>query len=95
LRVTASRLDGGKPLREAMKAQGYNRITLSARTQEVDELFVGVSQQLIAFLATDRKWGRDTCTVQTAVLIAKALGKREADLFDMPPSFTPTVSTHN
>ena len=95
MRVTASRRDGGKPLREAMTAAGYNRITLSERTKVVDADGFGVSQQLIAFISTDREWGRESTSVRTAVLIAAALGKPEGELFVMPDSFVSTVSTHS
>ena len=95
MRVTASRRDGGKQLREAMKAAGHNRISLAARTKEVDTDGIGVTQQLIAFLSTDKDWGRETTSVRTAILIAAALGKPEGDLFVMPASFVSTVSTHS
>ena len=95
MRVTASRRDGGKPLRDAMKEAGYNRITLAARTKEVDADSIGVSQQLIAFVSTDKDWARETTSVRTAILIAAALGKREDELFVMPASFVSTVSTHS
>jgi hypothetical protein len=97
VRVTASRLDGGQPLRDAMKDGGWNRITLAARTreQEIDPDERGVSQQLIAFLSTDREWARDTCHPHSAALIAKALGVREDKLFAMPVSAMPAVSTHS
>ena len=95
MRVTASRRDGGKPLRDAMKEAGYNRITLAARTKEVDADSIGVSQQLIAFVSTDKDWARETTSVRTAILIAAALGKPEGDLFVMPDSFVSTVSTHS
>ena len=95
MRVTASRLDSGQPLRDAMKAAGLNRVTLAERTKQIDADGLGVSQQLIAFVATDRKWGRETISVPSAVLIARALDKQESELFAMPASFVPTSSTYN
>jgi hypothetical protein len=94
LRITASRLDDGKPLREAMKTGGWNRISLAARTKAMDPDGNGVSQQLIAFLSSDREWARDTTSVPSARLIAQALGVREDKLFAMPESVMPAISTH-
>jgi hypothetical protein len=89
LRQVARRLRGGKPLREAMKAGGYNRLTLAARTREVDPDGNGVSHQLIYCVASDRDWARDTCSPASARLIAAALGKPEEALFKMPVSLNP------
>lgn len=84
MRTVARRLRGGKPLRDAMAKGGYNRLTLAARTKEVDPHGRGVSHQLIYCLASDKDWGRDTCKPDTARLIALALGKPEGVLFKMP-----------
>ncbi len=84
MRIVARRRNGGKPLRDAMTKGGYNRLTLAARTKEVDPCGRGVSHQLIYCLASDKDWARDTCKPDTARLIAKALGKPEDALFKMP-----------
>lgn len=90
MRVTASRRDGGRQLREAMKEAGHNRLSLAARTKELDDAGHGVSQQLIAFLSTTRRWGRDSCSPRSAALIAMGLNIEPRDLFVMPE-----VSTYN
>jgi hypothetical protein len=95
VRAPASRLDGGQAIREAMKATGHNRLSLAARTKEVDEDGHGVSQQLIAFLSTDKPWGRNTTTARSATLIARGLGKPAGELFTMPESFMTNISTQN
>ena len=84
MRIVARRRNGGKPLRDAMVKGGYNRLTLAARTRELDPQGRGVSHQLIYCLASEKDWGRDTFKPDTARQIAAALGKPEDTLFKMP-----------
>lgn len=76
-------------LRDAMDAYpggtpdpaGIGLKDLAVRTRQVDPAGRGVSWQLISFLASDAWWGRDTTTLPTAQLIARALGVAEESLF--------------
>jgi hypothetical protein len=80
---TSSRLrDGGQPLRDAMHASGLGLEKIAAATKEIDPRREGVSFQLVAFLATEREWGRQTTTPISAALISRVLGHAEDDLFE-------------
>jgi hypothetical protein len=82
MRITARRKDDGQPLRAAMKAAGMNLQKLATATKIADMTGIGVSYQLIGFLATAKKYGRSTTTPETALLIERALGCAEGALFD-------------
>jgi hypothetical protein len=81
LRTVARRVDGGRPLRDAMEAGGHTCRSLAARTREVDPACRGISLQLVSSLASDRTWSRDSCSPASATLIAEALGKPAESLF--------------
>lgn len=89
LRLAARRLKNGKPLLAAIHAAELNRLTLAAKTKEIDPDGRGVSHQLIAALTTSADWGRNATTPGKAELIAKALGKPVGSLFKMPTQPTP------
>ena len=81
MRVTARRINGGQPLREAMEAAGLSLKGLMRATQQADESGRGVSWQLLAFLATAQDYARETTTVRTAELIEDALSAPRGTLF--------------
>jgi len=66
-----------------MTEGGWKLQTLAARTRELDSEGRGVSYQLVAFLATDRFWGRETTSQRSADLIEAALGYPEGSLFTL------------
>ena len=80
--VQRRRIDDGKPIREAMKEAGLTLQQLAALTAEASPDGVGVSYQLVAFLATSRGYGRQTTSDRTATLIETALGKPAGSLFE-------------
>lgn len=86
MRPTARRIDGGQPLREAMDAAGVGLERLSELTRATDPSGAGVSFQLIAFLATEKRWARETTTPRTAELIEDALSAARGSLFEVEDS---------
>lgn len=78
---TIARRVSGAAIRDAMAAQDVGLKRLASRTREVDPAGRGVSWELISFLASDAWWGRDTTTLATARLIARALDMPEGKLF--------------
>ena len=88
MRSTARRLDGGQPLRDAMKAAKLNYQGLANKTKRiVSDGGKGVSVQLIAFLATDKGYARETTTERTAELIEDALSVPRGSLFERTDLF--------
>lgn len=84
MRTTARRIDGGRALRGAMKAEGVGLQTLSARTKVADPAGKGVSVALLGFLTQDpaaSRHARETCSPETADLIEAALGVPAGTLF--------------
>jgi hypothetical protein len=73
------RLGSGAPIRAAMREAGMNIPRLASA--------IGVSPQLVGFVAGAGKSAREECSDRTAGLIAEALGKPVGDLFDTEPSF--------
>jgi hypothetical protein len=84
VRETAQRRDGGQPLRDAMEAGDYTLQEVARRTKELDPDGFGVSFQLVAFLASSRVWSRESTSVRSARLIARAVGRPEHVLFASP-----------
>lgn len=68
-------------IREAMDRHGIGMKRLSRATRDVDPDGRGISWQLIGFLASAAPWGRDTTTVESAQLLADALGEDFGKLF--------------
>jgi hypothetical protein len=88
MRITAQRKDRGEPLRAAMREAGIGLTALAARTKLADPDGKGVSYQLLGFLTKDAgkaavSSARETCSVPSAALIAKALGEPVGALFDI------------
>jgi hypothetical protein len=81
--ITARRIDGGEPLREAMFQRGVGLKALALRTQAADPDGKGISWQLAGFLATRHSWARETTTPRTAQLIEQALAVPEGSLFEV------------
>jgi hypothetical protein len=82
MHVTARRIDGGAPLRDAMERRSLGLAELAGLTAEFDPTGVGISFQLVAFLATRRRWARETTSLRAAALIEDALGYGRGDLFE-------------
>lgn len=78
--IIARRVSGAA-IRDAMNRQDIGLKKLAALTREADPDGRGISWELISFLASDAWWGRDTTTLDTARLIATALGEPEESLF--------------
>lgn len=79
---TARRRNGGKDLHDAMWAAGMTQRELARATKKADPTGMGISIQLIAFLATRRSWGRETTSLRSAALIEQALGAEPWTLFE-------------
>jgi ribosomal protein L11 len=79
--TTARRIDGGQPLRDAMSDTGTSLKGLMRKTKAADAEGAGVSWQLLAFLATEKSYARETTTVRTAELIEDALSVPRGSLF--------------
>ena len=67
-------------MREALDASGLTLQGLSARTRANGGM--GISFQLIAFLASDRNWARETTSPQTGAMIEEALSVPRGSLFE-------------
>jgi hypothetical protein len=78
--AVARRLDGGQRLREAIDASGLTLQGIAARTRA--DGGKGLSFQLIAFLASDRDWARETTSPDSGVLIEDALSVPRGSLFE-------------
>ncbi|MET8765522.1 hypothetical protein [Streptomyces sp. NPDC004658] len=88
------RLDKGAPLRAAMEAAGLDIGRLAAKTKEVDPAGVGLSRAMVGFVAGKGKTAREECSDHTANLIAEALGREVAELFETPVlTFAESTST--
>jgi len=81
MRSARVRLDGGKPIREVLKSSRITLQEVERRSKDIDPRGKGVSFQLVAFLASEESWGRDTTSPRSAQLIAAALGVPEDRLF--------------
>jgi hypothetical protein len=88
------RLDKGAPLRAAMEAAQLDIPRLAARTKEVDPDGAGLSKALVGFIVGKGKTAREECSDRAAELIAEAIGREVADLFEasicMPTQSTST-----
>ncbi|MEU0199177.1 MULTISPECIES: hypothetical protein [unclassified Streptomyces] len=76
------RLDKGAPLRAAMKAAELDIPRLAAKTKDVDPIGKGLSAAYVGFIAGKGKTAREECSDRAARLIASALGREVADLFE-------------
>jgi hypothetical protein len=79
---TARRIDGGAPLRDAMERRSLGLDQLAALTAAADPTGHGISFQLVAFLATRRRWARETTSLRAAALIEDALEYPRGSLFE-------------
>lgn len=79
-RLVARRLDGGQRLREALDVSGLTLQGLAARTRAGGGK--GLSFQLIAFLASDRDWARETTSPESGALIEDTLSVPRGSLFE-------------
>jgi hypothetical protein len=86
------RLDKGAPLRAAMKAAGLDIPRLAAKTKDVDPTGEGLSRAMVGFVVGSGKTAREECSDRAAELIASALDRELATLFE-PTVFTFTEST--
>ncbi|MET7679360.1 hypothetical protein [Streptomyces sp. NPDC005423] len=86
------RLAKGAPLRDAMRASGLDIPRLAARTREIDTEGAGLSKAYVGFITGAGKTAREDCSDRAAELIALALGREVADLFE-PTSFPLQDST--
>jgi hypothetical protein len=84
---TYRRIDGGRPIREALKESRMKLTEVAAATRERDPAGRGLSFQLIASLAADdsKNWSRETTAERSARLIEAALGAQEGALFAREP----------
>ena len=80
MRITARRIGGGVPLRQAMNQAGLGLQALAARINETAK--PPLSFQLIGFLATNGASARETTTPRTADLIEDALSVPRGSLFE-------------
>ena len=64
--------------------------SLSRLTRKIDPRGRGVSMQLIAFLASDQPWARETTRPATAQLIEDALEAPRGSLFVLEDIFART-----
>lgn len=78
--AVARRLDGGQRLREAIDASGLTLQAVAARTRA--DGGKGLSFQLVAFLASDRDWARETTSHRSGELIEDALSVPRGSLFE-------------
>ncbi|MDX3066908.1 hypothetical protein PV518_32840 [Streptomyces sp. ND04-05B] len=76
------RLDQGAPLRAAMKAAGLDIPRLAARTKGVDPTGEGLSRAMVGFIVGAGKTAREECSDRAAELIASALDREVATLFE-------------
>jgi hypothetical protein len=76
------RLDKGAPLRAAMKAAGLDIPRLAARTKDVDPTGEGLSRAMVGFIVGAGKTAREECSDRAAELIASALDRELATLFE-------------
>ncbi|MFF5984367.1 hypothetical protein ACFY78_36550 [Streptomyces olindensis] len=76
------RLDKGAPLRAAMKAAGLDIPRLAAKTKDVDPTGKGLSAAYVGFIAGQGKTAREECSDRAAELIASALDREVATLFE-------------
>src|ERR1051325_6014349 len=76
------RRDKGAPLRAAMKAAGLDIPRLAARTKDVDPDGTGLSRSMVGFIVGAGRTGRDECSDRAAELIASALDRELATLFE-------------
>jgi transcriptional regulator with XRE-family HTH domain len=67
------RRDGGEPIRAAMEKVGLSGPALAKRA--------GLSVPLICFLASDGSSARETTSIYSGDQIARALGRKPAELF--------------
>ena len=82
MHLTARRIDGGAPLREAKERRSVGLADLAGLTAELDPTGVGISFQLVACLATRSRWARETTSLRAAALIEDALGCTRGTLFE-------------
>ncbi|WP_445524746.1 hypothetical protein [Streptomyces cyslabdanicus] len=78
------RLDKGAPLRAAMEAAELDIPRLAAKTKEVDPDGAGLSKALVGFIVGKGKTAREECSDRAAELIAAALDREVAALFETP-----------
>ncbi|MFI8254126.1 hypothetical protein [Streptomyces filamentosus] len=76
------RLDKGTPIRKAMQAAGLDIPRLAARTKELDEKGKGLSPAYVGFIVGAGKSAREETSLRAAELIAGAVGREVADLFE-------------
>jgi hypothetical protein len=75
-----------------MRASGLDIPRLAARTREIDTEGAGLSKAYVGFITGAGRTAREDCSNRAAELIALALGREVADLFE-PVSFTLREST--
>ncbi|GFH36577.1 hypothetical protein [Streptomyces pacificus] len=76
------RLDNGAPLRAAMKAAGLSVPRLAAKTKEADPERKGLSAAYVGFIVGQGETAREECSDRAAQLIAAALDRELAELFE-------------
>ncbi|MGW7196603.1 hypothetical protein [Streptomyces chryseus] len=76
------RLEKGAPIRDAMKAAGLDGTRLAAKTKEVDPTGKGLSPAYVGFIVGGGKTAREECSDRAAKLIATALDREVAELFE-------------
>lgn len=75
------RLDGGRPIRDALAKAGLSIPQLSAKTKEIDPSGDGISTALIGFYVSTGSSARETASKRTAELMAEGLNTPLDELF--------------
>lgn len=75
------RLDGGRPIRQAMTDAGLSIEKLAQRTREVDPAGYGIRPATIGHMVSQGSSGRESFTQRSCDLVAHALGVPVERLF--------------
>jgi hypothetical protein len=75
------RLDGGKPIRDAIADAGLSIERIAEKTKDADPLGYGISRSTVGHMVSTGPSGRDEFNRRSCDLVARVLGKPLSDLF--------------